>query len=178
MEQRWPECAKTREDVVLFFRTMLSNHRGSQQEDLSGQLTSWYSRQFDEKTSTKKTADFSSYLMQSLNVRVLEEMPILFEEIYQLRMDTERAQNSQNPIKSVQIGGGSAVHYMSTSVLGNNCSCNITFGAEKLKQQRLIQHVQMYAAEKHMINMRLQNLLRDQFFPENKSWYKHNCFSV
>ena len=177
MEQHWPDCAKTHEDVITFFRTMLSNHRDSELQDFSDRLTSWYSLQFDENTSSKQTADFSSYLMQSLDVQVLQEMPSLFEEIYQLRMDTERIQNSQNPIKSVQIGGGSAVHYMSTSVLGNNCSCNITFGAEKIKQQRLIQHVQMYAAEKHMINMRLQNLLRDEFFPENKSWYKHNCFS-
>ena len=123
-------------------------------------------------------ADFSSYLMQGLNVKSLEEMPVLFEKFFQLRMDTEMKINDHNPIKLLQIGGGNAVRYMSTSVLGNNCSCNITFGAEKLKKKRLIQHVLMYAAEKDIVNMRLQTLLRENFFTEKKSWYKHNCFSV
>ena len=89
MEQQWPDCAKTHEDVVTNFQMVTWKQGPVEKFDYSKVLKQWYSDQYSQGNGKGHVASFSSFLLQAWNLEYLEELPAVFHDVFALRKQTE-----------------------------------------------------------------------------------------
>ena len=173
MESHWPEYASNHSDVEQFCRMLKERHQDAIFTDCSEELSTWYSETVLDSNAVRS---FSSFLMQISNVMLLRHFPDGFGNVFKQRLATEYRVNSTNPWKCLEAGT-SQVNYLSTSVMGNSCSCNVGFGGDKLSRGRRQEHCNQYGADKHAVNMWIQEALHANFFWQD-CWYKENSDSA
>ena len=165
MAQReaWPDMAHTTEDVYKFCQ-MMNPGRDSDIVDLTQSLPG------------NGSAESCLFQIQNSTLAdLLQHIPTLGQEVFNMKMDEEQKTNSQHPEKTLQISGSKIVYYESASINRGNCQCIFTFGGEQ-KQDR----VQVtYAAENSMPGLAIEHFFVRNFLQEPSTWYKQNgCFST
>ena len=125
MPLAWPEIAHTAEDVLQFCKMIARGSNYTQIDDLSRSL---------ERGSTTNSCLFQ--ISSSSLTDILNEIPMLGKQVFDMKLDEERKVNPHNPAKTVQISNNRVVYYESASINRGSCQCIFSFGGEN-KQERV-----------------------------------------
>ena len=151
-----------------------NDETGVQIDDLTPQLQSVWDNGRNQNESFKNSSGwetgFRSSLFQITGDRVAEmvsKIVPLGEEIYEMRIEKESEINPQQPENSIRISGRNVVYYNSASIMGNNCTCMITFGGEK-KSGRLARAL---AAGASLAGINLDDFIKQNCLTDKSTWY-------
>ena len=160
MPLAWPEIAHTAEDVLQFCKMIARGSNYTQIDDLSRSL---------ERGSTTNSCLFQ--ISSSSLTDILNEIPMLGKQVFDMKLDEERKVNPQNPAKTVQISNNRVVYYESASINRGSCQCIFSFGGEN-KQERVRT---TYAARHSMQGLAIQQFFEKHFLQDTaSSWYSRS----
>ena len=169
---RWPNCAFTMDDVNAFCQTLIArSSTATVSEGLQRQLEHlWTLAYNNEELDTGRGPKCDSRLVQIEKVDdLLDPLPKLLDDVFEMKKRKEGEVNSQNPEKAIEIRGkgSQTVHYHSTVINGGDCNCPITFGGQAYKEA-LEQSVR--GANSTVEGVALQSWIRDNLLSVD-SWY-------
>ena len=169
---RWPNCAFTMDDVNSFCQMLIArSSTATVSEGLQGQLEHlWTLAYNNEELETARGPKCDSRLVQIEKVDdLLDPLPKLLDDVFEMKKRKEGEVNSQNPEKAIEIRGTGSqiVYYHSTVINGGDCNCPITFGGQAYKEA-LEQGVR--GANSTVEGVALQSWIRDNLLSVD-SWY-------
>ena len=160
MPLAWPEIAHTAEDVLQFCKMIARGSNYTQIDDLSRSL---------ERGSTTNSCLFQ--ISSSSLTDILNEIPMLGKQVFDMKLDEERKVNPQNPAKTVQISNNRVVYYESASINRGSCQCIFSFGGENKQERVRI----TYAANHSMPGLAIQQFFEKHFLQDTaSSWYSRS----
>ena len=159
MPLAWPEIAHTKEDVLHFCNMIARGSNHTEIHDLSRSL----------ETRCRTNSCLFQISSPSLT-DILNEIPMLGQQVFDMKMEEESKVNPSNPGKTVQISNNRVVYYESASINRGTCQCIFSFGGEN-KQERVRV---TYAANNLIPGLAIQQFFEKHFLQDTASWYSRS----
>ena len=157
----WPDIAHTKDDVYKFCQ-MMNPLGDSDIVDLT---------EFLPGNGRENSCLFQ--IKSSRLTDILNDIPILGQNVFEMKMAEERKINSQNPEKTLQISGSKTVYYESASINRGICQCIFKFGGENEQERVRV----TYAAKHSVAGLAIEQFFVNNFLQDSSTWYRQfGCF--